>query len=66
ERACLESKCTVLNRTEGSTNSPGANLNVAAKRRRPRRGGGQDARNNPDRTPRSGQEIEFGGEAEQI
>ena len=31
----------------GSTISPGAKLNVAAQRRRPRRGGGQDARSNP-------------------
>ena len=30
ERARLESGCTVLSRTEGSTNSPGANLNEPA------------------------------------
>jgi hypothetical protein len=33
---------------EGSTNSPGANLNIAAKQDGPK-GGGQDARNNPTR-----------------
>ena len=31
---------------EWLTRSPGANGNVEAKRRRPRRGGGQEARNN--------------------
>ena len=31
----------------GSTNLSGTNLNVRAKRVRPRRGGGRDARNNP-------------------